>query len=490
MQKKKYQPVGKGMVPSTTEAGSFLRSRRLELGITQEEAAQRAGMSQGHYSSLETGNLKHDSLHNNLDNLAGALRCDPSELQTFIPPDPQPQTILGKLIRGRREELGFTIEDVATRAGLDVVNIKRLELGDRGTIKYSTARALARTLHLDIRTLSDFIFVAGRTAPETESPLGRVIRARRRELGMTIRDLADALRTSQQMISYIERGVIPLSQSDRWFDMLAAALGLDAAYLRSMRPAKRRIKATKKASVDPNSLAAFIFRRRLELRMTQKEVAKYAGVGSEAIWRIETGNVPRILCGTDFWNRLGKALACDIPQVLIPPAPEGPPRETRVGHGTERRGLRAGMHVESKTALGAFLARRRAALGMPRREASFKAGIGPVHLYEIESGKIKRPHRAVLEKLAGALQCDVAALQELIPYAALSVPVSPQKIPVSDRDPKAEDLDRIQELAGIERVDAERKGVQLLRRLLERQRNGFSLFFAKEGELVELELLL
>lgn len=132
MQRKKYQPVGIGMTPSTTEVGIFLRSRRLELGITQDELARRIGMRQNHYSALERGALGHKSLRAHLRGLTESLRCDPSELQKFIPHDPQPQTALGKLIHERREELNITAEDLAARADLTITTVKILEYGERG----------------------------------------------------------------------------------------------------------------------------------------------------------------------------------------------------------------------------------------------------------------------------------------------------------------------------------------------------------------------
>lgn len=245
MQEKKYQPVGVGMTPSTWEAGKFLRSRRLELGLTQDEIARRTGMFQETYSALERGRLRYNSLRSHRNALATALQCDPSDLQVFIPDDPQPQTALGRMIRTRREDLGITTEDVAARARLNIATIHILEMGTRERIQISTADALASALQLDVAAFNDFIGTPGKKAPEITSPLGRVLRARRYELGLTLSDLAQTLHTSRQTISYIERGTIPLTQSDRWLEQLASVLGLDAEYLRSLRQ-ERKYKAAKK----------------------------------------------------------------------------------------------------------------------------------------------------------------------------------------------------------------------------------------------------
>lgn len=254
---------------------------------------------------------------------------------------------------------------------------------------------MARTLQLDIGVFKDFISVPGRKAPETTSPLGSVIRARRQALRLSIGDLADALGTSLQVVSLIERGTISLSESDRWFAGIASVLGLDAEYLRGLRPErkKNKLKSRKKADIPQGSLADFIYKRRLELHITQKAAAERTGVKAHVIFLLENGRIPKGLCGNaEFWNRLAETLACEIPQALIP--------------------------------------------------------------------------------------------------RAVPAPAPPMKNEIADRDPAAEDAHRIKELAGIERDDAERKGIHLLRLLLERKKNGFSLFFAKEGDLVELELLL
>lgn len=312
MRKKKGRPIGTGMVSSATAAGEFLRSRRLELGLSQVKVAGMAGLLHGVYSALEIGKYV-PSNPNVRAALAQALRCDPSELRALIPipKNKEPQTALGKLIHSRRLELGLDTTALAEKAGIDRNRLHTFEYGDRGRIIYATARKLASALMVDVRVFQKFICATGRPEKESSNALGAAIRSRRKELEMSVKDLALLLRVSRQYISQIELGEVHLNA--------------DAAFL----------------------------------------------------------------------SRLAGALECEIPSTLIPPV-----REKK---------------MRSKT-------------------------------------------RAVIE-------------------------ASP---PADAND----DLERIKELAGLGADEAAQKAVRLLRRLLERQRQGFTLFFAKDGDPVELELLL
>jgi len=400
---KKYQPIGIKMATSATKLGEYLRSRRLELGISQADIARRAGMAQSKYSALETGKLAARSLSNCLDELAIALQFEPSELQAFIPISmpKEPQTALGRLIHAQRERLGLSIQELACRSGMGLQHLSRLEFGDTETaIRYSTVRKLARELCLDTSVFSDFICEGGFKAKEAESSLGHAVRSRRKELGLSLADVARLLHTSSQFISQIELGTAKLIQTDALLVRLAAVLQIDPECLRGLRP-RKRIRATKRVPIESDSLAAFVFNRRLELGLTQQKIAERMGVKGNTIYKIEAGKIRKPRGGVQFLRDLGCALECEIPQALIPPVRE---KKTPSVHDTGTR-------------------------GRPQNHAR------------------------------GSM-------------------------------PRLEDMDRIKELAGIGPDEAARRGVQLLRRVLERRRDGFSFFFAKDGDLVELELLL
>ena len=58
-----------------------IKARRMELGLSQAEAAKRAGLggSRQHWSNIETG-AKADVTMTTLGKLAKALRCRPADL--------------------------------------------------------------------------------------------------------------------------------------------------------------------------------------------------------------------------------------------------------------------------------------------------------------------------------------------------------------------------------------------------------------------------
>ncbi|MBI3442315.1 MAG: helix-turn-helix domain-containing protein [Candidatus Sungbacteria bacterium] len=411
-----------------------------------------------------------------MDELAVAPQCEPSELQVFIPePEPkEPQTALGKLIHSQRQRLGLSIDELADRLGTSLQHLKLLELGEtETTIRYSTIRKLAQELHLNTSAFSDFITKIGFEEKGAKSPLGCAIRSRRKELGLSMVDVAEALHVSYQFISQIELGMIGLTKNDTFLAKLAAVLQIGPEYLRGLRP-RKGLKTTKKRPLEPDSLAAFVFSRRLELGLTQQEIAERAGINDTLICQIEAGKIHEPRSGIAFWRNLGAALECEIPQALVPPA---------VSRTDTHGRPQIGMRVKSTTALGKFLVERRMELRLTREAIAVQTGILPQHLLLIEKGDVAKPRDNTLAKLAGVLQCDVARLSELVPGFS--------RVPIGlYAEPRSEDLDRIKELAGIGPGDAARKGIQLLRRLLERQRDGFSLFLAKGGDLVELELLL
>ncbi len=70
-------PVG-NHTPRKTAVGRLLTRARAKLGLRQEEAAEAAGISRGHYSNLENGN--GSIIAAKLWLLCRALRLDPGVL--------------------------------------------------------------------------------------------------------------------------------------------------------------------------------------------------------------------------------------------------------------------------------------------------------------------------------------------------------------------------------------------------------------------------
>ena len=66
---------------------TFVREWRKKRGLTLEQCAERAGMSKGNLSNIETGKTGYNQA--TLEALAGALQCDPVDLLIRNPTDPE-----------------------------------------------------------------------------------------------------------------------------------------------------------------------------------------------------------------------------------------------------------------------------------------------------------------------------------------------------------------------------------------------------------------
>ena len=233
-----------------------------------------------------------------------------------------------------------------------------------------------------------------------------------------------------------------------------------------------------KQEKEPGSaLGAAIRARRKGLALSINDLAVRLDMTSQWVSLMERGKAT--LLKDERLEQVAHALEMD-PETL---------RSLRPEH--KKPGPKASVRITSATPLGAFLVERRLALGLTRDAVAVAAGISPSALFCLEKGETKRPRFHVLEKISGVLQCDASALLALVPNFAQSTgALSPSAAEAAPAVPPSDDIARIMELSGIGADDAQRKGAQLLRRLLERQRAGYALFFAKDGDLVELELLL
>ena len=135
--------------------------------------------------------------------------------------------------------------------------------------------------------------------------LGGMIRSRRKKLAMNGSQLAKKLGVSRQFVSQVELGLCLLTSSNQMVKQLAKVLKLDANKLRIARP-RRRICWRRRA----NPFSNFLTKRRVELLLTQAEVAERAGRSKAAVARLELGTYhPSRL----MLKQIEKALGCKIP---------------------------------------------------------------------------------------------------------------------------------------------------------------------------------
>lgn len=321
---KKYQPIGCGMVSSSTELGSFIRARRLELGLRQtvlNGMIPGAGGTNQLISRIEIGKRKFLN-PDQLAAIANALQVDVNELRERMPTKhiAQAQTELGKFICSRREELGLSLEALAERMRITYKKAKALEISKSSTIRYKRAQLLAKALEIDLSVLGPFM---GYARKDTGSNLGQLVRTRRKELGMSAAALAEKLDVTYQYVSYIESGRCHMSESDERVTQLARVLKLEIGQLKSVR-LKRRIYRIRTAT----PLGKFLVEERVRLGLSQKEAAQRIGISSTIISRLEKRERRPNL---QLLNKITEALGIQIPPELIP-VPMRDPRDHNKTH--------------------------------------------------------------------------------------------------------------------------------------------------------------
>lgn len=549
----KKQPAGIGMTPSKTELGSFIRARRIELGLRQVHIAEEVGIPQNIISGVEIGKRKYFN-EDVLVKLSFVLKCDAEELRKRMPvkPKAEVQTELGKLIHSRREELGMTLDQFAKKMKMTPQRAKRLEVRKSPYFRYNLLNPLAKVLNLDPAVLSKFV---GTTQKETKSELGQLVRSRRKELGLSVRGLAQKMDTSGQYVNQIEFGQARLSDDDT-IVRLAQALELDAGKLEAVRP-ERRLKTKNTSSV----LGGFLASKRLELHLTQREVAERAEIRTQYVSAYETG---RLQPSVKVLDMLAKALNCEIPPEMIPPphirkyehgAGYNTKREPGLGkfltekrlglklsqaqfaqkaeisaavvsgieRGTYRLGSKilgkiskaigckipqefvpvhelrpgsteVGFVVEQETGLGKFLTARRLELKLSQAQVAQRTNTGTAVISGIERGTY-RLGSSMSERLSKALECEIPA--ELIPQPRQRISAESTQqgfasspVVVHLSEQNLADLDRIKKLSDIRvNTEAVKKALKILRILLEKQKDGHTVCLRKEGNIVELEFL-
>lgn len=139
--------------------GSIVKRRRLALGLTQDQLAERVGVSSRWIQLLESG-TQQPKITSFLC-LAQGLRCDPailiSEFQeswTALAgtPTAKAPSGFGTAVRALRNAAGLSVQVLATKAGVDEDWLSQIEDGhERPNLE--EVLALARAMDVDDETL-------------------------------------------------------------------------------------------------------------------------------------------------------------------------------------------------------------------------------------------------------------------------------------------------------------------------------------------------
>jgi transcriptional regulator with XRE-family HTH domain len=196
-------------------AGRMIRARRRQLGISQEEASSRAGISVGTWSLLERG--MHRPKLETAQHVSRALDWDDDRLQFIVvqkEDNSEKMREFGERVRARRRELGLSRHEAARVANVSVSGWQHIERG-RIRPRPHTARRIAETLQWPIEEFESLrdhpmppATIPGLSEEQTKRlvDFGERIRAARKELGLTQIVAAKRAGLSNATWSPLERG--------------------------------------------------------------------------------------------------------------------------------------------------------------------------------------------------------------------------------------------------------------------------------------------
>jgi transcriptional regulator with XRE-family HTH domain len=174
-----------------------LRAERAARGMTQAAAVKILDVPQATYAGWETGRSTPGVLFfPSLARFLGIAECDIATLcATPFVVDTTGWPPFGQFVGARRQELRLSRPDLADALGVSQSTVVSWELGYR--VPSSTQlTSLARVLSVDTASLA-----AALPRRAARTPLGELILARQRELGLRSADLARLIGTTEATIS-------------------------------------------------------------------------------------------------------------------------------------------------------------------------------------------------------------------------------------------------------------------------------------------------
>jgi len=119
-----------------TTLGDYIRKKRLDLGLRQEDVAEQIGVSEASIYNWER-NVNSPQLHQ-LPSVIHFLGYNPL---------PAPESLAEKLLLSRKL-LGITQKEMAKRLGIDPTTLARLERGKSRRLFSKTLKKLAPLIPL------------------------------------------------------------------------------------------------------------------------------------------------------------------------------------------------------------------------------------------------------------------------------------------------------------------------------------------------------
>ncbi len=287
------------IIEPRTKLGGFIRERRLILGLTQKQLANKVRLSLPCIAKYEYGRIRGSAMSSILvRRFTKALQCPSENISELLPQKVKvwrlsvepPPTELGILVFSRRQELRLTQDELGQRMGTQSNSTYNfIETGKSKTISLDMGERLAKALEMDFSLLEPFtkeklLAYSAYRKRQSESALGRFIRSKRIELNMSQEKLAIKLGVTRAYISEMEIGKANLSQSSRLSE-IAEILGVDIRVIEALR-GKRKIHKVHRGS---EGFGASLTQKRLQMGISQKELAKKANTYSSYLSSIERG---------------------------------------------------------------------------------------------------------------------------------------------------------------------------------------------------------
>lgn len=369
------------------------------------------------------------------------------------------KTELGRFIRSRRLELNLRQGPLAKQVGISQTVISGWEIGNRNYLNDRQLSDLAKALQVEVDELRKRMPVKPGSEPKTE--LGKLIRSRREELGLSLSAFANKLGVTPQQAKKLELKKNP-NILYSLVSALASSLDLQPSIIAKFAGATRK--------QSSSELGQLVRLRRKELGISTCALAKKLNVSRQLVNQIEFGWCP-LSESDEMIARLAQILELEVSQLeAVRP----------------KRRLK---QVSPTNPLGRFLVSKRFELKLTQREVAEKANMSVHAVCGIERGTY-RPSGFVLGKISKALECEIPA--ELVPIpakrgrprtkTALEARASSNTVQLSDQD--VDHLEKIKELSGIRlNTEAVHCALKFFRHLLEEQSEGCVVCVRKDNGL-------
>lgn len=286
-------------------------------------------------------------------------------------------TELGIFIRTRRLKLRLSQKTLAEKTGCSQALISDLEIGIRNNLKDRNLDKFSEVLRCNPEELQ--IRMPEKHTPEPRTKLGRLMRARRKEIGMTLEDLVREMETSLQQVKSLELRPKPLLRFNT-ARKLAGVLGLELSTFAEFVGINTK---------PTNSALGLLVRtRRQELGMSSTRLAAELGVSRQFVSQVECGQLPLLNKSKKMIQQLAEILEIEVEQLKA---------------ARPRRRL---VQRKRPTPLASFLTERRLRLGLNQTQVGTLAKLGSSTISRIETGDY-HPGRRTLGRLSKALECEI-----------------------------------------------------------------------------------